>query len=165
MQDREKYENGLLTVRFIGDDLGSRGVNIYDLGESLIAIQRIVNKAYLASNDRLIKGAYPSKEERQFLSLQVGQRKRLSDAFALLPVIADPAIQQAMIKVMDWVISGVVGYYIGDVLNRVREEKDPNKRILIGSIFTEISSIVNRITASGGVSAISLGSPLLGKVV
>lgn len=163
MEEREKYENGLLTIRFIGDDLDKRGVNIYDLGESLIAIQRIINKAYLASEDRLFKGAFPKKEERQLLSLQVGQRKRASDAFSLLPVLADPAVQQAMTKVMDWVISGVFGYYVGDVLERVREEKDPNKRILIGSIFTEISAIVNRISASGGVDAISLGSPLLGK--
>ncbi|MDY0249948.1 MAG: hypothetical protein RBR45_07830 [Pseudomonas sp.] len=163
MQEREKYENGLLTIRFIGEDLDKRGVSIYDLGESLIAIQRIVNKAYLASEDRLVKGAFPNKEERQFLSLQVGQRKRASDAFALIPILTDPHVQQTMYKVMDWVISGVVGFYVGDVITRVREEKDPNKRILIGSIFTEISAIVSRITASGGVSAISIGSPLLEK--
>ncbi|EHB5529261.1 hypothetical protein JX085_003429 [Vibrio cholerae] len=163
MQEREKYENGLFTIRFIGDDLDKRGVSIYDLGESLIAFQRIINKAYLAQEDRLVKGAFPSSEERQHLALQIGQRKRASDGFSLIPILADPHTQQAMLKVADWVISGVIGYYVGDVIQRLKNENDPNKRIFISSIFKEVSTIVNRIGTSGGVSHISIGSPVKGQ--
>lgn len=49
MQNRERYENGILTIRFTGEALGVHGVSIYDLGEALLAIQRIVHKAHLVS--------------------------------------------------------------------------------------------------------------------
>ncbi|MDF5575772.1 hypothetical protein P3717_23255 [Vibrio parahaemolyticus] len=93
MQEREKYENGLFTIRFIGDDLDKRGVSIYDLGESLIAFQRIINKAYLAQEDRLVKGAFPSSEERQHLALQIGQRKE--------PPMDSPSFQYWLIHILN----------------------------------------------------------------
>lgn len=161
MLDREKYENGILSIRFIGARLENSGVSIYDLSESLLAIQRIIHKAYLAQNGKLLKGAYPNKEERESLALQLGERKRKSDAFALLPILADPVVQESMKKLMDYVISGVIGYYVGDVLKRVEKEEDQNKKIFIGSIYTEVANIVNRVDTVGGVESISLGAPAL----
>lgn len=161
MNKREKYENGLLTVRFAGEKLSKCGVSIYDLGETLIAIQRIVHKAFLAKHDRLTKGAFPNREERPSLALQLGERKRMSDAFALVPVLTDPSVQESMKVLMQYVVSGVVGYYTGNVLDKIRGEKDNNKRIFIGSIYKEVASIVNRVETTGGVEAISLGSPVL----
>ena len=161
MNKREIYENGLLSVRFTGEDIGDRGVSIYDLGESLLAIQRIVHKAYLAKNGRLVKGAFPNKEERPELALQLGERKRKSDAFSLIPILADPAVQESMKQLVNYVISGIVGYYTGDLLDKVRKEKDQDKRIFIGSIHTEVANIVNRIDTTGGVEGITIGSPLL----
>src|SRR5690606_2773421 len=66
-------------------------------------------------------------------------------------------------NVADYVISGVVGYYVGDVMRRARSEPDGDKQIFIGSIYTEVANIVNRIDASGGVESISIGAPALGK--
>lgn len=161
MKKREKYENGIFSLRFTGEDLSSHGVSIYDLGESLLALQRIVHKAYLAKEGRLYKGSYPKKEERELLALQLGERRRSSDAFALVPILADPMVQESMKRLCEYVISGVVGYYTGDLLDRVRKEKDENKRIFIGSIYTEVANIVNRVDTIGGVEGISLGSPAL----
>jgi hypothetical protein len=163
LNEREKYENGLFTVRFIGEDLKTHGVNIYDLSHSLLAIQRIVHKAHLSIEDRLVKGAFPNKEARKNLALQIGERRRTSDAFALVPLLADPTVQEYLKKLADYVFSGIAGYYVGDVLDRVKKEKDQNKQIFIGSIYTEVANIVNRIDASGGVEAISLGSPALNR--
>lgn len=163
MKRIEKYENGILSIRFVGKHLKEHGVSIYDLGESLLAIQRIVHKAYLAKEGRLMKGAVPRKEERPLLALQLGERKRKSDAFALIPLLADPIVQESMKQLVQYVISGIVGYYTGDLLDRIRKEKDHNKQILIGSIYTDVANIVNRIETTGGVEAISLGSPALGK--
>ena len=162
MKNRERYENGLFTLRFVGEELKVRGVSIYDLSHCLLAIQRILHKAHLSIDDRLVKGAFPDKEERQSLALQIGERRRESDAFALIPVLADPRIQEYLLKLADYVFSGIVGYYVGDVMKRVKTEKDPNKQIFIGSIYTEVANIVNRVDASGGVEAISLGAPALG---
>lgn len=161
MREREKFENGLLSIRFIGDGLDTHGANIYDLSHSLLAIQRIVHKAHLSMEDRLYKGAFPNKDERQRLSLQLGERRRGSDAFALVSVLSDPTVQQYMTKVVDYVFAGIVGYYVGDVMKRVHKEKDQNKQIYIGSIYTEVANIVNRVGAVGEVEAISLGSPIL----
>ena len=163
MKEREKYENGLLTLRFTGKAFNERGVSIYDLGNTLLATQRIMHKAYLSQEGRLIKGAVPNREEREALSLQLGERKRASDAFALIPIISDPLIAANLKIICEYVISGIVGYYVGDVLDRLRGEKSQEKRIFIGSIYTEVANIVNRIDASGQVEGISIGSPLLGR--
>jgi len=163
VRKREKFENGIFTIRFIGDNLQTHGVSIYDLSHSLLSMQRIVHKAHLALNDRLVKGAFPDKEARKILALQVGERRRASDAFALIPMLSDPTVQEYIKKVAEYVISGIVSYHVADVLDRLKKEKDNNKKIFIGSIHTEVANIVNRIDASGGVEAISLGSPALQK--
>ncbi|GMV68864.1 MAG: hypothetical protein AMXMBFR76_13030 [Pseudomonadota bacterium] len=162
MSERERYENGIFTVRFIGDDLDKHGVSIYDLSQTLIAMQRIVHKAYLAQHERLEKGAFPNKEERKELALQLGERRRSSDAFALVPLLSDPGVQSALKQVADYVISGIVGYYVGDVLERAKKEPDGEKQIFIGSIYGDVVNIVNRIDSTGGVDAISIGAPALG---
>jgi hypothetical protein len=159
MNDREKYENGLLSIRFVGEGLNAHGVSIYDLGESLLSIQRIVHKAYLAQEGRLIKGGYPSKQEREMLALQLGERRRASDAFALLPILSDPLLQQGIAKAIDYVVSGVIGYFVGDVIERIRNEPDQNKKIFIGSIYKDIENIAVRIGTPGGVESIVLGAP------
>ncbi len=163
LNKRENYENGILTVRFTGENLSLHGVSIYDLGESLLALQRIVHKAYLAKEGRLYKGSYPNKEEREKLALQLGERRRSSDAFALVPLLADPNIQDFMKKLCDYILSGIVGYYTGDLLDRVKNEKDENKRIFIGAIYGEVVNIVNRVDTIGGVEGISIGAPALGR--
>ena len=58
---------------------------------------------------------------------------------------------EALRKAFDYVISGVVGYYTGDVIERLKNEKDDNKKIFIGAIHTEVANIVNRIDTIGGV--------------
>jgi len=161
LNKREQYENGLLSVRFTGEDLRTHGVSIYDLSESLSAIQRILHKAFLAQNDRLKKGAFPTREERPLLAMQLGERRRSSDAFALIPILTDPVVQESMKQLIQYVISGVVGYYTGDVLDRIHRENDDNKKIFIGSIHAEVANIVNRIDTSGGVQGISIGSPIM----
>lgn len=163
MREREKYENGLFTIRFNGQDFDSRGVNIYDLGNALLALQRIVNKAHLAKEGRLKKGAYPSKKERPRLSLQLGERRRKSDAFALVPVLTDPSVQEYMKQLAGYVFEGMVGYYTGKVLERIHREPDQDKKIFIGSLHADMVNIVERIEASGSVESISIGSPALGK--
>jgi hypothetical protein len=124
-------------------------------------MQRIVHKAYLSQEGRLQKSAFPKKDEREALSLQIGERKRKSDAFALIPILADPAVHESMKSLASYVFSGLVGYYTNNVMEKIHTEKDQDKRIFIGSLYTEVANIVNRIDASGSVDAISIGSPLM----
>jgi len=163
MSKREKYEKSLLAIRFVGEELSEHGVNIYDFGSSLLAIQRIVNKAHLSMEGKLQKGAFPNKKEREMLSLCIGERKRTSDAFALVPLLTDLTTIDYLKTVADYVLSGIVGYYVGDVIKRISGENDQNKQHYIGSIHADVVNIVNRIDAAGGVDAIEIGSPALGK--
>ncbi|MBL0311362.1 MAG: hypothetical protein IPP78_01345 [Holophagaceae bacterium] len=81
---RPKYDASLFTVRFVGEGLDIHGVSIYDFGTVLLSMQRIVHKAYLAINGRLEHGKFPRRDEREMLSLAIGERKHASDAFALI---------------------------------------------------------------------------------
>ncbi|MBW4790166.1 hypothetical protein JQS35_16315 [Alcaligenes faecalis subsp. faecalis] len=159
MKQREKYENALLTIRFIGDDIDIQGVSIYDFASSLLSIQRIINKAHLSMEGRLKKGAYPEKAMREKISLSIGERRRSSDAFALIPLLTDPVTQQYLKKVADYVVSGLVGYWVGDVMNRLRNDDEEDKQQFIGSIHADVVNIVNRIDAAGGVERIEIGAP------
>lgn len=160
---RERYENALLTVRFVGDDLKEHGVSIYDLSTCLLAVQRIIHKAHLAKEGTLAKGSFPDKEARRELALQIGERRRESDGFALIPILADEDVRNYLKELLGHVVSGVVGYYVGDVLDRLKKEKNPNAKIFTGSVFKEVSSIANRIDAAGGVEEIAIASPAIGK--
>ncbi|MFI8034179.1 hypothetical protein ACH8I4_09920 [Acinetobacter sp. ABJ_C3_5] len=157
----KSFDQSLLSIKFTGSDLDQHGVSIYDLAECLLALQRIIHKAYLAQEKKLYKGSYPKKEIREKLALQLGGRQKGSDIFALIPLVADPNINDALRKAFDYVVSGIVGYYTGDVIERLKKEPDDNKKIFIGAIHTEVANIVNRIDTVGGVEGISLGSPLL----
>ncbi len=159
MRQREKYENALLTIRFIGEDIDAQGVSIYDFASSLFSIQRIINKAHLSMEGRLKKGAYPEKAVRAQISLSIGERRRSSDAFALIPLLTDPTTQEYLKKVADYVASGLVGYWVGDVMKRLRSENDEDKQQFIGSIHADVVNIVNRIDAAGGVERIEIGAP------
>lgn len=163
MRKGEEFENGIISLRFLGDRLETHGVGIYDLATSLLAIQRMVHKAHLAIEGRLEKGAYPNRKEREVLTLQIGERRRQSDAFALVPVLFDPTTINYFKHIADWIASGIVGYYVGDVIERLRGEKNENKRLYIGSIQAEVVNIIGRIDSPSGVQAIQIGSPVTGQ--
>jgi len=161
LRDRERYENGLFTIRFVGEKLSQSGVSIYDFASSLLSMQSMINKAHLSKERRLKKGAFPNKHDREMLALSIGERRRSSDAFSLVPLLTDPSTIEYLKKVADYVVSGIVSYYVGDVIKRVRSENDLNKQQYIGSIHADVVNIVNRIDGAGGVKSIEIGSPML----
>lgn len=159
----KSFDKSLFSIRFIGNDFEERGVSIYDLSSTFISFQRIIHKAHLSLEGRLNIGTFPKIEERQMLALQIGERKRKSDAFSLLPILSDPTTHEYMLNLADHVLAGMIGYYTGKVLNTLETEKNPIKKLFISSIYPEISDIVNRIEAAGGVEGISIGSPIKNK--
>ncbi|MBK9990838.1 MAG: hypothetical protein IPP19_08935 [Verrucomicrobia bacterium] len=80
----------LLSIRFVGESLNTRGVPIYDLAQSLISIQRIIHKSYLATEGRLSDSPMATKAEREKLALRIGERKRNSDEYGLIAFLSDP---------------------------------------------------------------------------
>ena len=69
----------LLWLKFSGKLLDVQSIPIYELGDTLIAIQRIIHKTFLHDQERLRKHAQLTQEERKRLSLQIIERKKSSD--------------------------------------------------------------------------------------
>jgi hypothetical protein len=153
------FEKDVLAIRFVGEKLKEQGLPIYELGMAFVGIQRIVNKAFLAMEVRLDKGSSPNRKDREMLALQIKTHEKSSDYFSFAPLIADPRYFEIFKQTIDYLLSGVVSYVIGDVLDRVRGKHDEQKSIFIGSIHADVVNIVNRIDNIGGCESIEIGSP------
>ncbi|MFC5456994.1 hypothetical protein [Prosthecobacter fluviatilis] len=156
---KNTFEDSLFTLRFMGREMDVRGVSIYDLGLTFVAFQRIVNKTFLLTRSRLDKGAFPNWDERQMLALQIGQRKKASDGYGLIPILSDPSTVQILKFVGEQLMSGLMGYYVQDIMQRLKKEPDDDKRYYIGSIHAEVVNFVGRIDAAGGIGTVEIGAP------
>ena len=149
----------VLEVKFSGEQLDLHGIPIYELGTAFVSIQRMVHKAHLAQENRWKAGRSPARREKEMLSLQIGVRRRSSDLFGLLPVLADPTTLWVIRRAVDYVISGLTSYAVGTVLDRVRSEPDESRQMFIGAIYADTVNVVNRIGNVGGCERIEISSP------
>jgi hypothetical protein len=156
------YDNSLFTLRFIGDGFDLHGASIYDLGIAFMTFQRLLNKTFLLTRDRLEKGAFPKRNERQMLAMQIGERRKASDGYGLVPLLTDPTNLQILRFVGEQLMSGLIGYYVQDIMDRLKREESDEKRFYIGSIHAEVVNIVGRIDAAGGIGALEIGAPGVG---
>lgn len=156
---KSSYDNSLFTLRFMGDGFDLHGASIYDLGIAFMTFQRLLNKTFLLTRDRLEKGAFPKRDERQLLALQIGERRKASDGYGLLPLLTDPTNLQILRFVGEQLMAGLFGYYVQDIMKRLKREENDEKRFFIGSIHAEVVNIVGRIDAAGGIGALEIGAP------
>src|ERR1700742_3202198 len=102
-----RYEDSLLRLRFVGEDFERRSVPIYELGTTLVAIQRIVNKAYQFQNGELQQSARLDEEQRERMALQIGAREKASDGYGLVAFVIDPFIVPIIQQVIATAITGL----------------------------------------------------------
>lgn len=173
MADEGKIES-LLWVRFVGENLDEKSVPIYLLGETFIAFQRIVNKAYLAQNDRLGIGWQLTNSEREMLALQVGERRKESDGYGFLPFQISPEIME-LFKALATQIVLALGKYAYQKIktrnNKENEEQAPKENKneekqpisenpeFVGSIHKDLSVIVRTIEGIGNIREIQVSVP------
>lgn len=124
MNSETDKDRNLLSLRFIGKELEDKAVSIYELGQTLISIQRIVNKAYLLKENRLESNSQLSEEEQQNLSLQIGSRFKKSDGYWLIPVLAHPATVEILKVVLAEGIKAL-GAYARELVE-IRKEQNKN---------------------------------------
>jgi hypothetical protein len=153
-------EETSLWLKFSGQELDVRSIPIYELGDTLIAIQRILNKAHLYRERRLQKRAQLTEDERRRLSLQIAERKKGSDVYGLIPFAADPQIQQYLITLLKIGITSLGKYALGKVLEPSRPkgiaaEGSPGS-FFAGAIYGETVQITNHIYNIGGIETIEL---------
>jgi hypothetical protein len=106
-----------LLLKFSGEGLDVRGVPVYELGDTLIALQRVIHKAYLFQHGRLGEGLPLRKAERQQLSLQIVDRERSSDLYVLAPFLADPMVQQMVFMAAEVGLAALLDYGLHRVLD------------------------------------------------
>jgi hypothetical protein len=174
MANNEKIES-LLWVRFVGQNLDERSVPIYLLGESFIAFQRIVNKAYLAQNDRLGTGSQLTNFEREMLALQVGERRKESDGYGFLPFQITPDMMELLKGLATQIVIAFGQYAYQKIKTRndtgnekeqdSKEYKNGEKQPIsespefVGSIHKDLSVIVRTIEGIGNIREIQFSVP------
>jgi hypothetical protein len=137
---------------------------IYELGDTLVALQRVIHKTFLQNNDRLKKGAHLTRDERKRLSLQISERNKSSDLYALVPFVTDIAVQQYLATLLKIGLGALGKYALKSVLSDLQQPKEnrnspiarDNTGVLIGAIYAETVQITNHINNIGGVESIEL---------
>lgn len=158
-------EEPSLLLKFSGKELDVRSVPIYELGDTLVAIQRIIHKTFLFEKDRLSNRAQLTQNERQRLSLQISERRKSSDVYALIPFVADPMLQQYLLSLLKIGIGSLAKYALKNVLSEASKQKssetsiqarDVKGSVLVGAIYAETVQITNHINNIGGIDSIEL---------
>lgn len=167
------FEQSLLQVRFIGE-LDGRSVPIYDLGISLIAIQRMIHKAYLAQQGYLEDTSHLSERLRLELSFQIGSRKNASDGYGLIPILSDPDIIKSIEIILPLVFNALGQYVFKRMENKkVETKRSENKasndkqentgkkideRLFTGSIYGEVIQVAERIENKGIIEQVEIST-------
>ena len=163
--------NNTLWLKFSGDELDIRSVPIYELGDVLIAVQRIIHKSYLANVDRQRNYAHLTQDERRRLSLQIQDRRKSSDLYGLVPFLTDGAIQGYVFDLIKTGLGALAKYALKQAFSEpgpkegsrtvTQEIRDVRGSMLTGAIYAETVQITNHINNIGGVEKIDfiVGDP------
>jgi hypothetical protein len=162
------FEESLIQLRFVGDELNNKSIPIYDLGVSLITVQRIVHKAYLAQQGSLEDTNQLTEQERLLLSLQISSRKKSSDGYGLIPFLTNDSLIKS-IEIILPIVFNALGQY---VMKRIEarktepegktdqedETKSFDEQLFTGSIYAEVVQVAERIENKGVIKQIELST-------
>lgn len=170
-------DESLLNIRFIGDELESKSVPIYELGQTLISVQRIINKAYLFQEHRLESGSTLNDDEQLALSLQISARYKGSDGYELIPFLTDPAVIDLAKAVLTESLKVLGAYTLAkiEIKRAERKEKEANKKlesinaatpkgkknspfVLVSAIYNDVTILTDRID-NRSIQRIEFGLP------
>jgi hypothetical protein len=139
-----------------GDDFENHGASILDLGHCLIGIQRLIHKSWCIQDGRWQAGSFPPESIRKQLGLQIGNRSKGSDLYQLIPLITDPTNQQILAGVLPHLKEAIIQYSKMKVREFLGVEKNDEKAQMVSAAYGDMSGIVNRIEASGGINNIKI---------
>jgi hypothetical protein len=151
-----------VSVRFVGNKFDTRSVPIYELGEVLVALQRMINRAYLFSLSDIgdEKGALlgqtsiHGKSMRQKLSLQLAGREKGSDIYHLT-WFADNVGADAVRAILSQVASAAKAYTQRKVYSGTLE--NPNRvNSNASAMYGEVQTLANRIKSVGDIEQIEI---------
>lgn len=149
--------DNLLWVQFRGAQLDSASIPVYELGRTLIAVQRIVHKAHESRIGGAVKGRRMHPEVRRRLALRLRAWETGSDAYGITSFLTEPAVIDHL-KTL--IVDGLVAlgaYALGRVSGR-RRESENQEQPLVGPIYNEVKIITDRIENVGEIESIDISS-------
>jgi hypothetical protein len=165
-------EEPVLWIRFVGPELSVRSLPIYELGESFIAVQRMVNKVYAVQQGRK-NGRQLTHEERKASALQVVTRSKQSDAYGLASILEN----QMVVPLITAVLTTISQYVLKRVFDKAPEDKNrinvkgsnnqivmgSHNQVLVGSFYNDLRKLTERVDNIGGVERIELSESVQGR--
>ena len=157
-------EDFLLGIRFDGPALENNSVPIYELGQSLVSVQRIIHRAYLFQEKRLATNAVLTSDERQRIALQLSAHESGSDIYGFVAFLSDPLVSDILGNLISTAITALTAYAWQQVTRRKahklevaqeRADSDSNQP-LVGAIYREVVDLASRIDNVGGIREIEI---------
>lgn len=153
----ERSENEtLLWVRFCSSELEAKSVPIYELGQTLVALQTIIHKVYWYTQE------HPSKRRmglprdvRNRLALRVKERQVGSDQYGLVPFLSDPVVIGIIASMVGTAFIELSKY----VYKQIKRRNNSRSAPMTSAIYNQVNIIVDRINNTGGITKIEVSIP------
>ena len=101
-----------------------RGVPIYELGKSLVAIQRMVHKARMLEKRNEARRPFLTFDERAEFALPIADRRRGSDDYGLTAFLTNPITSNAIGNYIAWIMGALSAYAVRSVLEKGAAKDD-----------------------------------------
>ena len=151
-----------LWIRFLGEDLGGRPVPIHDLSLTMLAVQRLIYKAYLVREERLTRFAMPSDRVRTELALRLGDKRRESDAYSLF---ADPLFTAIVAPLIVNVLTALGKYLVSRNRRKTATAAVPpaiTRSPLSVLSYPQVLSLTQRLDEGSGITGLEIYSDVRG---
>ena len=166
-----KKQEGVLWLRFKGENLEKRSIPIYELGQILISIQQIVTKAYLYDKKRMDAHAISNKK-REELALQLAYHEKGSDLYGFTSFVGTIVGNEHFIKIIMSIITALTGYGAERLISIIKKKRPskkeldelPGDRLLSAFIFSQVYNIFKRIDAIGSIKNIEISTKIKKKI-
>jgi hypothetical protein len=155
------YEFPVIDLKFSGPELDVTNIPIYDLGITLVSVQKLIHKGYLTSESRFEKGKKLPKQKRIDLSLQIGEHRKSSDFYGLIPFVSDPANHEAIKSALIFVYQALKLYAEKRIKDFFSGDSNENSRKFVCHIHGDVLSVVNRVGSGGGTESIQIIVPTI----
>jgi hypothetical protein len=144
-------------MRFYGEALDESTMPIYELGQILVATQRVINKSYKAQENRPFSSKL-SIEERNKLALQISDRRKGSDILDFIGYwIRDPfvggMVANVTVSLLESTISAIRAFsiYSDEKVVEEIENSDNPGQTLVFNMFSEMNMMCDQINRENGV--------------
>lgn len=157
MTNNEKLQDeSLLWVRFYGPELEAKSVPIYELGQTLVALQTIIHKVYWYTQEPPSKRRIGlSRDVRNRLALRIKERQVGSDLYALSSFLSDPYVIGIIASLV-----GTAFFTLGAYVHKqIRQRNNSRSAPMTSAIYNQVNILVDRINNTGGITKIEVSIP------